>query len=100
MDRLNNTRFEIPDYIDDNIDRLYYNPREEELFERFMNNEIGRRPENFKLFYKRANMFFCAIRRNPSVDLFSYRPSIRKSILYYTSYFKDLFINMCIYNPR
>ena len=100
MERLNNTRFEVPDYIDDNIDRRYYNPREEEHFEKFMNTLVGKRPENFKLFYKRANMFFCAIRRNPSVDLFSYRPSIRKSILYFTSYFKDLFINMCIYNPR
>ena len=108
MERLNNARFEVPDYVDDNIDPLYFNPREEEFFERFMNDEVRRRPENFKMFYKRANMFFSAIRRNPTVDLFSYKtfsdphsnPSIRKSVLYYTSHFIDLFIQLCTYNPR
>ena len=97
MDNLYNVCFVVPDYIDDNIDSLYYNPREEELFDRFMNDEIRRRPENFKLFYKRAFLFFSAIRRGGTMDIFRYRPSVWKSVLNYTSYFKDLFIQLCIY---
>ena len=97
MASLNNTNFEVPDYINDNLDSLYYNPREEEIFVRFMNDEIRRRPENFRLFYKRAFLFFSAIRRSGAIDIFRYRPSVRKSVLNYTSYFKDLFIQICIY---
>ena len=97
MAGLYNTLFAVPDYIDDNLDRLYYNPIEEELFDGFMNEEIRRRPKNFKLFYKRAFLFFSAIRKNETKDIFEYRPSVRKSVLNYTSYFKDLFIKLCIY---
>lgn len=97
MDSLYNISFEVPDYIDDNIDSLYYNPREEELFDDFMSDEIRRRPENFRLFYKRAFLFFSAIRRGGTIDIFRYRPSVWKSVLNYTSYFKDLFIQLCIY---
>ena len=97
MASLNNTCFVVPDYINDNIDSLYYNPREEELFDRFMKDEIRRRPENFRLFYKRAFLFFSAIRKNETIDIFRYRPSVRKSVVNYTSYFKDLFIQLCIY---
>lgn len=97
MASLNNISFKVPNYIDDNIDNLYYNPREEEIFDRFMNDEIRRRPENFRLFYKRAFLFFSAIRKNGTKDIFRYRPSVWKSVLNYTSYFKDLFIQLCIY---
>ena len=98
MARLSNPRFLVPDYVTDTLDTLYFNPEEERSFEDFLNNEIRRRPVNFRLFYERAKLFFDTIKRDSDVDLFSYKLSIRKSVLYYTSYFKDEFIQLCTYN--
>lgn len=100
MERLNNNRFEVPDYINDEIDRLYYDPREEYLFREYMDDEIKKRPENFGLFYTRAFLFYSAIRKGETIDLFSYWPSVRKSVINYTSYFKDLFIQMCLFKSN
>ena len=97
MERLSNPRFLVPDYVEDTLDTLYYDPNEEGAFDNYKRG-INNRPINFQLFYARANLFFNAIKRDGRMDLFRYKPSIRKSVLYYTSHFKDLFIQLCTYN--
>ena len=97
MSKLNNSRFEVPDDFDDELNALYYNPKEEFYFMKY-EKKVSRKPLSFQIFYSRASFFFNCIHKNGDEDLFSYKPSIRRSILYYTSHYKNQFIALCTYN--